>query len=69
MITTFVSGAGTTTLPLYVFGSIRKGVTPATNAVAAIMLADHAVVLLVGQMSWPDTRARRPAAASVDRGV
>ena len=31
VITYFVSGAGTTTLPLYVFSTIRKGVTPATR--------------------------------------
>jgi spermidine/putrescine transport system permease protein len=51
VITTFVSGAGTTTLPLYVFGTIRQGVTPATNAVAAIMLIITLAILLVGQIS------------------
>jgi spermidine/putrescine transport system permease protein len=50
VITTFVSGAGTTTLPLYVFSSIRKGVTPATNAIAAVMLLITLSVLLVGQL-------------------
>ena len=38
LITTFVNGRGTSTLPLYVFGQIKRGVTPATNAVAALML-------------------------------
>ena len=28
LITTFVNGRGTSTIPLYVFGQIRKGVTP-----------------------------------------
>jgi spermidine/putrescine transport system permease protein len=50
VITTFTTGAGTTTLPLYVFSTIRKGVTPATNAVAAIMLLITLTVLLVGQL-------------------
>jgi spermidine/putrescine transport system permease protein len=50
VITTFVSGAGTTTLPLYVFSSIRKGVTPATNAIAAVMLLITLTVLLIGQL-------------------
>ena len=49
VITTFVSGAGTTTLPLYVFGQIRKGVTPATNAVAAVMLLITLSTLIIGQ--------------------
>jgi ABC-type spermidine/putrescine transport system permease subunit II len=35
----FVAGAGTTTLPLYIFASLRFGVTPAINAVAAMILA------------------------------
>jgi spermidine/putrescine transport system permease protein len=35
----FVSGAGTTTLPLYVFSSLRFGVSPVVNAIAAMMLA------------------------------
>ena len=50
VITTFVSGAGSTTLPLYVFGTIRKGVTPATNAVAAVMLLITLTILVVGQL-------------------
>jgi spermidine/putrescine transport system permease protein len=37
-------------MPLYVFGQIRRGVTPATNAVAAIMLLITLTVLLVGQL-------------------
>jgi spermidine/putrescine transport system permease protein len=50
VITTFVNGQGTSTLPLYVFSTIRKGVTPATNAIAAIMLLITLTILLVGQL-------------------
>jgi len=50
LITTFVNGQGTSTMPLYVFGQIRRGVTPATNAVAAIMLLITLSVLLGGQL-------------------
>lgn len=49
LITTFVNGRGTSTIPLYVFGQIRRGVTPATNAVAAIMLLITLTILLLGQ--------------------
>jgi spermidine/putrescine transport system permease protein len=68
VITTFVSGAGSTTLPLYVFGTIRKGVTPATNAVAAIMLLITLTILVVGQfLIWRNARrtGQRGAGASV----
>jgi spermidine/putrescine transport system permease protein len=50
LISTFVNGQGTSTMPLYVFGQIRRGVTPATNAVAAIMLLITLAVLLGGQL-------------------
>jgi spermidine/putrescine transport system permease protein len=50
LITTFVNGQGTSTMPLYVFGQIRRGVTPATNAVAAIMLLITLSILFVGQI-------------------
>jgi spermidine/putrescine transport system permease protein len=50
LITTFVNGQGTSTIPLYVFGEIRRGVTPATNAVAAIMLLITLSILLGGQL-------------------
>ncbi|MTV25003.1 ABC transporter permease [Nitriliruptoraceae bacterium ZYF776] len=45
VITEFVSGAGSTTLPVYVFGALRRGVTPLINAVSVLMLAGS--VLLV----------------------
>ncbi len=68
VITTFVSGAGSTTLPLYVFSTIRKGVTPATNAVAAIMLLITLSILVIGQiLVWRNGRraGQRGSQASV----
>ncbi len=38
IITFFTSGAGFNTLPVRVFGMIRKGVTPKINAVSSLML-------------------------------
>ena len=38
VITFFTSGAGFNTLPVRVFGMIRKGVTPKINAVSSMML-------------------------------
>ena len=49
LITTFVNGQGTSTIPLFIFGQIKRGVTPATNVVAAIMLLITLSVLLIGQ--------------------
>ena len=50
LISTFVNGRGTSTLPLYVFGQVRRGVTPATNVVAALMLLITLSILLFGQL-------------------
>ena len=46
VVTSFVSGPGSTTLPVYVFGLVRRGVTPLINAVSTLMLL--ASMLLVG---------------------
>lgn len=46
VISFFVSGAGSTTLPLKIYSSVRYGVSTQVNALCAVMLA--AVFLLVG---------------------
>ena len=38
VITFFVAGAGATTLPVYIFGMIRVGITPEVNAVSSLLL-------------------------------
>jgi putrescine transport system permease protein len=38
VITNFTNGPGTTTLPLYIWGKIKLGVTPDINALATIMI-------------------------------
>jgi spermidine/putrescine transport system permease protein len=65
LITTFVNGRGTSTVPLYVFGQIRRGVTPATNAVAAIMLLVTLGILIVGQLLLTRSARRRGASSQV----
>jgi spermidine/putrescine transport system permease protein len=61
VITTFVSGPGSSTLPLFIFGEVRKGVTPETNAVATMILGITLATLLIGQalLSWQSRRAGR----------
>jgi spermidine/putrescine transport system permease protein len=46
VVTQFVSGPGSTTLPVYVFGLVRRGVTPLINAVSVVMLI--ASMILIG---------------------
>ncbi len=50
VIAEFVSGAGTTTLPVYVFGALRRGVSPLINAVSVLMLVGS-ILLVVGSLA------------------
>lgn len=50
VITTFVSGPGSSTLPLFIFGQVKRGVTPETNAVATMILAFTVFMLLIAQL-------------------
>ncbi len=45
IITLMVAGAGSTTLPLYIYGMIRRGVTPEVNVISTVMLAISVVFI------------------------
>ena len=69
VITQFVAGPGSTTLPVYVFGLIRRGVTPLINAVSVLMLAASMVlvvasVLLQRRRAPNDTSVAAPGVSS-----
>jgi spermidine/putrescine transport system permease protein len=61
VITSFVSGPGSSTLPLFVFGQVKRGVSPETNAVAAMMLLLTLTILIVGQALLARSARRRGA--------
>ena len=56
----FVSGAGTTTLPLRIFSSLRFGVSPAINATAAMILGLTLVAIVVAYLVLRRTEAPVP---------
>lgn len=57
MISQMVSGAGSTTLPVYVYGMMRLGITPEVNAISTILLLlSTALVALALALAY---RARR----------
>lgn len=45
VIAQFVNGPGTTTLPIYIWGKIKLGVTPDINALATLMIVFVTVVI------------------------
>jgi spermidine/putrescine transport system permease protein len=48
IIAFFVAGSETT-LPIYVFSSIRRGVTPEINAIGTMVLAVSLILLIAAQ--------------------
>lgn len=57
VVASFVSGPGSTTLPMVVFSSVRLGVSPEINALATIIISF--VSLLVFIFWWYSRRAER----------
>ena len=56
VISAFVSGPGSTTLPVYVFSSIRRGVTPELNAISTLMLT-ASIALVLASLAMQRRRA------------
>lgn len=48
VVTTFNAGVGSSTLPLYIYGKVKFGVTPEINAISTIIVAITAIAVLVG---------------------
>jgi spermidine/putrescine transport system permease protein len=47
VITFFVAGVGSTTLPLLVYSMVRRGVEPTINAISTIILLATTIAILV----------------------
>ncbi len=63
IITSFNSGVGSSTLPLYIYSRIRFGVTPEINAISTIVVVGTAIVVLVATRVSDRRARRRPIAA------
>ncbi len=46
VITSFVAGVGTTTLPIQIYSMVRSGITPEINAVSTLLLVATSLLLL-----------------------
>lgn len=49
VITFFTNGPGATTLPIYVYGLLRRIITPEVNALSTVWIAMVLIVLLISQ--------------------
>jgi spermidine/putrescine transport system permease protein len=50
VISFFVSGPGSTTLPIYIFGMIRMGITPTVNAISTMLILASVALLSVSYL-------------------
>lgn len=57
VISFFVTGATTTTLPLKIYSSVKTGVSLQVNALCTLMLAAVAIVMAVRQLAFTDSNS------------
>ncbi len=50
VISFFVTGVGSQTLPVYIWGQIRRGITPEINAISAVMLVLSIILVAITQI-------------------
>jgi|TARA_B110000438_G_scaffold173852_2_gene166143 spermidine/putrescine transport system permease protein len=48
VITYFISGVDSTTLPVFIYGMLRRGIKPEINAIAAIILLSSMIIATLG---------------------
>lgn len=50
VISFFVAGPNSTTLPLYIYGLVKRGVSPEVNALSTLLIAVTIVLLLISEV-------------------
>ncbi len=65
----FVSGAGTTTLPIRIFSALRFGISPVINATAVMILGLTVIAIVIAYLVLRRTEQARRQAAAVVPGV
>ena len=48
VITYFTAGVGSTTLPLFIYGMVRRGIKPEINAIATLMVLSSLIIASLG---------------------
>ena len=60
IITLMIAGPGETTLPIFILGQIRRGVTPEINAIGTLVLATSLMLLIAAQLLLRSRRGGPP---------
>jgi len=61
VVSTFNAGVGSSTLPLYIYGKVKFGVTPEINAISTVIVAVTAILILA---AWQVGRRRADVATA-----
>lgn len=69
VLASFVSGPGSTTLPMEVFSAVRLGVKPEINAVASLILLAVSIFTLIGWLIARSAEKRRAQPPEDDEAV
>ncbi|MER3554208.1 MAG: spermidine/putrescine ABC transporter permease [Meiothermus sp.] len=56
VVTFFTAGAGSTTLPLYIYGAVKLGVSPEIHALSTLMIGATILTLVAGILFWRNRR-------------
>lgn len=67
VITSFVAGPSSSTLPMVVFSSVRLGVTPKINALATILVSLATICVLIA--GWLMIRREKQRKAAIARAI
>ena len=65
LITSFVSGVSSTTLPLQIYSMLKRGITPEINAISTVILLATVPLVLISQRLERGTLKMRAALAGV----
>jgi spermidine/putrescine transport system permease protein len=65
VITSFVAGVGSTTLPVQIYSMVRSGITPEINAVSTLILVATSLLLMAAYLLEQGRSARQAAAPAV----
>ncbi len=66
VVTSFNTGVGSTTLPIFIYSSIKFGVTPQINAISTIIVAVVSIILFVAWRLGAFRSVNTRAVAEVD---
>ena len=64
VISSFVAGPGSTTLPMVIYSSVRRGVSPQVNALATLVMLIVSVAVIIAALAMRERPAPKDARPS-----